>query len=193
MTHPRYAIGLDLSLTHTGLAAIDIDTGQAFTHDVRSKGKKTDTTCQQVQRIDQLTEQIMTSVHACRPEVVVVESALFSTTADTSAHRRAGLWWSVVGACVRAGYRVIEVAPSQVKKYATGKGNADKELMVRRAHITWGEDVCPGNDDNRADALAMADLGVAGVGGTSALNPTAYRAELVAQLFSTHPDADTLG
>lgn len=44
----------------------------------------------------------------------------------------------------------IEFSSSQVKKFATGKGNANKEMMIEYAKKLWKFE---GQDDNEADAL----------------------------------------
>lgn len=48
------------------------------------------------------------------------------------------------------------VSPSEVKKHATGRGNAGKDLMVQAAKERWPER--PIKDDNEADALWILDL-----------------------------------
>ena len=45
----------------------------------------------------------------------------------------------------------------EIKKYATGKGNAGKPLMIKAAKERYGY---PGNDDNEADALHLYELAV---------------------------------
>lgn len=45
-------------------------------------------------------------------------------------------------------------SPSEIKKHATGKGNAGKDLMVAEARKKFGEI----KDDNQADALWLLDL-----------------------------------
>jgi crossover junction endodeoxyribonuclease RuvC len=51
----------------------------------------------------------------------------------------------------------VEVAPSRLKKFATGKGNANKDLMLASA-IKRGADV---DDNNAADAWWLRQMGVA--------------------------------
>jgi crossover junction endodeoxyribonuclease RuvC len=67
-----------------------------------------------------------------------------------------------IGAIVRsylwsANIPVVEVTPTALKKFATGAGRADKKQMVAAAHELWGYD---GKDDNQADALALAYMGL---------------------------------
>lgn len=48
-------------------------------------------------------------------------------------------------------------APPEIKKHATGKGNAKKPDMVIAARILTGKDI---TDDNEADALCMLHLAI---------------------------------
>lgn len=52
--------------------------------------------------------------------------------------------------CVELNIEYMEVPTTGVKKFATGKGIANKEKMLKSANILWGY---KGNDDNEADAL----------------------------------------
>jgi len=45
--------------------------------------------------------------------------------------------------------------PGQIKKFATGKGNANKQAMLEAAREKWGDMVV---DDNHADALWLLEL-----------------------------------
>lgn len=52
--------------------------------------------------------------------------------------------------------------PSEIKKHATGKGNAKKDIMLAAAQAKW-----PGitiKDDNHADALWILDYGTITLG-----------------------------
>lgn len=58
--------------------------------------------------------------------------------------------------CEDSGVDYRGYSPTEVKKHATGKGNAGKELMVKAAHAKWPELTIA--DDNQADALWILDL-----------------------------------
>jgi Holliday junction resolvasome RuvABC endonuclease subunit len=47
-------------------------------------------------------------------------------------------------------------SPSEIKKHATGKGNANKEMMILAAKQKWTKLHIP--DDNAADAMWILDL-----------------------------------
>jgi Holliday junction resolvasome RuvABC endonuclease subunit len=48
------------------------------------------------------------------------------------------------------------VSPSEVKKHATGKGNANKHAMIAAAKKRWPDAII--EDDNMADALWILDM-----------------------------------
>lgn len=181
---PQHAVGLDLSLTSSGIAAVNLDDPTAmFTTRVRSRGSKKDTIADHVARLDRLAGQIGELVRGCDPAIVVVETAYFSTENDSSAHRRAGLWWAVAREVDRS-VPIVEVAPSQLKKWFTGRGDATKKQMVGTVVNKWGADVLDGEtNDDRADALAAACLGacIEGVA-VPKLSVTDYRQSVVEML-----------
>lgn len=179
---PRWVVGIDPSLTSTGLALVDKYTGTAYTAAVTSSGKKTDTLTMQSERIRDLADRICDHVNAANPALVVIESATFSTRNDTSAHRRAGLWWAVVNDLIADDVPVVMLSPGEVKKFATGKGNAGKDMMVARAATTWGEDTLGTNINDIADALFLATAGSFGLGYPVVLPETSYRADIARRL-----------
>lgn len=60
------------------------------------------------------------------------------------------------------GISYIEVAPTALKKFVTGKGNAKKELMLLEVYKRWGID-CETNDEADAVGLGMYGLAVNGL------------------------------
>jgi len=57
--------------------------------------------------------------------------------------------------CVELGIEYIEFSASEIKKFATNNGNANKAKMIEYAKTLWGYD---GNDDNESDALHILHL-----------------------------------
>ena len=58
--------------------------------------------------------------------------------------------------CEDMGIDTTSRAPSQIKKFATGKGNADKTLMINTARSTFPYEKII--DDNHADAKFLLQL-----------------------------------
>lgn len=57
--------------------------------------------------------------------------------------------------CADNGIEYRGYSPSEIKKHATGKGNASKEMMLAEARRRWPDKRM---DDNEADALLLLDL-----------------------------------
>jgi crossover junction endodeoxyribonuclease RuvC len=66
--------------------------------------------------------------------------------------------------------RIIEIPPTLLKKFTTGKGNASKSLMVSCLSSRYSREF---DTDNKADAFALAKLGLVVLGYESA--STAYQ------------------
>lgn len=49
----------------------------------------------------------------------------------------------------------LDVPPTVVKKFATGKGNAPKELILQQVYKRWNEEF---GDNNQADAYVLAKI-----------------------------------
>jgi Holliday junction resolvasome RuvABC endonuclease subunit len=57
--------------------------------------------------------------------------------------------------CEESGIEYRAFSPGEIKKFATGKGNAKKEDMIKSAQEKYGYN---GNDDNEADAIHLYQL-----------------------------------
>jgi crossover junction endodeoxyribonuclease RuvC len=149
-------VGLDLSLTGTGLALVD--EGGIHTSLIKSAGKKGDSLAKRAARLATLAAEIQAFI----PEgahVVIEQPAYASGTG--SMHDRSGLWWLIVG-WLHPFHNVTEVAPGTLKKFATGKGTADKDEMLAAAIRRYPSAGAVNN--NVADALHLAAMGARWLG-----------------------------
>ena len=155
-------IGLDLSLTGSAIAAINLETGDLATAVHRSPAPADDSLGAHVQRHRELVDGIVAQTLACNPALVVVEGLQFSVKEkDSSLTRRGFLWWAVTEGLVRGGAPIVEVAPSQIKQFATEKGNASKSEVVAAYATAWPDATRGSNVQDRADAAFAAALGTA--------------------------------
>ncbi len=155
-------IGLDVSLTRTGIA-------------VWRDGRMTTTsTVSQpigAQSWDQRNTRIVGQARAItgwlqdntpKPDLAVIEAPILHGPQTGSFFDRSGLWHGVYSKLRSSGWRipVAVVNVATLKAWATGKGNADKAMMLHAARREW-----PGvlNDDE-ADAGWLAAMGAAKLG-----------------------------
>jgi crossover junction endodeoxyribonuclease RuvC len=160
--------GLDLSLTGTGIC------DGKTTWLQRSKGVKGASLADRADRLNDLAHRILEDLAGA--QLVVVEGpAMGSNTGHM--HDRSGLWWLVVHGLRGRGISVVEVPPSCLKRYATGKGNASKGEVIEAVTRRFPE-VETGGDDNRCDALVLAAMGHDRLAMPLTVMPAAHRASL---------------
>lgn len=148
-------IGLDLSLTASGFARFAVD-APPYATTIPSKGKTADSLLDRSVRLETIAQRILNSMPEGIPAPLVAVAIETPAHNQTSGHHhdRSGLWWLTVSALLGQGYNVYEVSTTQVKKYATGKGNASK-MEVMAAAIKRYPDLDIAND-NEADAVVLA-------------------------------------
>lgn len=152
-------VGLDLSLTSTGVAVLDTTTGSRMVERITSKGKQDAGLRDRYTRLLRLSTIISDIVHDACPDLVVIEQPAFSRITGHQ-HDRSGLWWLVlhaIGDC-----KIAEVAPTARAKYGTGKGNAGKDAVLAAVVRRYSDVEVEGNDD--ADALILAAMGARHLG-----------------------------
>lgn len=166
-------IGIDLSLTSTGLAVVnhsDVFGTTAAVARVTSDAPKTPrntrtgkpeapTLQQRHDRLQRLTGEVREYCTAA--DLIVIEQPAFSRSTG-SMHDRSGLWWLVVAKLHALDVAVIEVTPTARAKYATGKGNAGKDAVLAAVVRRYADVEVTGNDE--ADALVLAAMGARQLG-----------------------------
>ena len=77
----------------------------------------------------------------------------------------------------------VIVAPSQIKKFVTGKGTGQKSIVVREVFKRWGIDA---KDDNQADAATLAYLAEALIEGVKEETPK-FQMEVIKTVRKDRP------
>lgn len=176
---PR-VLGIDSSLTCTGLARIDLvenDDGPytKYRADIDTatvsapKPGKDKSKRAMIRRVKALVEDIEAAIEPTDPlntdrlpDLIAIESLAYGA-------KGASVWVLayVFGKCIELAERydvpVIEVAATQIKKYVTGTGNADKDIVLAAAIKRWPEASIQNN--NVADAMGAAAIGCHWLGG----------------------------
>lgn len=163
MTFTR-VVGIDLSLTSTGLAEVTWDSNLGASISVQriqSKGAAAASLADRARRLRLLANGV--TEWAGGADLAVIEGPSFGQARQGGQHDRAGLWWLVVD-CLRVDYdvTVVEVPPSVRAKYATGAGNAAKDAVLAAAVKRYPNTDITGNDV--ADAVILAAMGARHLG-----------------------------
>lgn len=153
MSEPTVA-AIDLSLTSTGVAVVHSSI-RVLTHTVTSKPPKVETLRTRFERMNAISQEILQIVEPA--DVVGIEAPAYAAAARSGKlHDRSGLWWHVVSDLIAHGKQVVEVAPTSRCMYATGKGNAGKDLVLASAVRIYKHVAIEGND--QADAVVIAAM-----------------------------------
>lgn len=139
----RY-VGIDPS-TVTGLVIIENNQVVVET-EIKSK-IKTDP-----RRFMDIAYNIVTQLK--KGDVVAIEGFSFGSKGQ-GVSVQYGIGWIIRQELIRNGYKYIEVPPTSLKKFATGKGNTKKEDMVLPVFRKWGYE-CKTN--NIRDAYILAKI-----------------------------------
>lgn len=174
-------IGIDPSLTGTGIARVDTDDRLvADVQTITSTGRKDATWPQRATRIDNLAQEIASlcqdELHEISADLVVLEAPSLGQQRQGGTLDRHGLWWGILARLTYWGIPYACVAPAARAKYATGKGNASKDQVLlevarRFPHV-------PVTDNNQADALVLAAMGADHLGTPLVELPKAHREAL---------------
>jgi crossover junction endodeoxyribonuclease RuvC len=141
-------IGLDLSLTAPGWY-LRTECGQVSFGTWKPPGRDLD-------RMHWICRKVLELLPAVSDVVVMIEGFSFGSKGN-ALYEIAGLGYIVRYALRYRQIPFIEVAPPTVKKFATGKGNVNKNIVIREVFKRWGIDA---EDDNAADAFVLGQIGL---------------------------------
>lgn len=189
-------LGIDTSLTGTGLALIDLatwppsnpprqpDEPVSFEIDtVRVAAPKPSADKSKramARRVKALMDQIEWCFKDDRPEHVGMEGLAY-TAGNASAWVLAWVWGETIALCEQYDVPLTIVAPTARAKFATGKGTASKDQVLAAAIKLFPEaDI---SDNNEGDAAIVGAV-VCQQLGLPILPVTSYRTEVMAKLSS---------
>lgn len=139
---PYRVLGLDLSLSSTGVCTPD-----GSTYRIKTRDKDGD------YRLVIIRDRLAADIAAHRPQLAVLEDLPMTANA-------AGVTGMVQGiareALARAGVPVARIVPATLKSYACDNGRADKRQMAAAAYLHAGAEF-PGDLNARGEGGDMCD------------------------------------
>lgn len=177
MTAPEFILGLDVSLEHTGWALCHVASGDFNTGVFEPNPSASKKVVQKkgMERLVWLRRNVLglakygsLSPVLCDPTgdpypdsvvraklLVIIEGYAFG------AKGASGINLGELGGVIRVGFYdekipYIEIPPTQLKKFITGKGTAPKEIMLKEVLKRYAFDT---DDNNVADAYSLMQLG----------------------------------
>lgn len=143
----KYYMGLDLSLTGTGIVVIDENSEVVVSETIKNDMRG-------MQRLEYIKSKVSYRVGNCDPVVICIE--------DYAMGIRVGQTFSIgeLGGVIKLYlYGVhkdpVLVSPTKLKKFVTGKGVADKDIMMMYVFKNFGFEA---PDNNQADAYGLAKM-----------------------------------
>lgn len=150
------AIGIDPSLTGTAVCVLrDGNREPLDMH--RFSSAAADGVYGRINRYSGLSASVLDAVSGMSPEATVfIEGYSFASPGNSAR------WLAEYGGVLRygligAGFKVIEVPPQSLKKFATGKGGAKKEMVMAHVAQRWNRIF---DTSDEADAFCLAQLGL---------------------------------
>lgn len=164
-------IGLDTSLKATGIAS-SVGWCRVVGY---TDAKNPITKLPHTARLDAMKTVFRAIAHNIgTPDLAVIETPALSRTGGGT-HERGWLWWRVYDHLVEREIPIALMDPRQRMLYATGKGNAAKNVVVDAVARRW-PDWATAGDDNAADAVVLMAAGMDWLGCPIATVPKAHRA-----------------
>lgn len=155
-------IGIDPSLTSTGIVVLR---NGVLEQAVTTKNEPKLGTLERVRLVNQSIKSVVNNLtddansEWKAPKIIVIEGFSYGSK-GRGVFDIAYLGWRIREEL--EAYRVeddvpwLEVSPSQLKQFATGKGNANKEIVLQQVYKRWGVEL---SDNNQADAYVLAQIG----------------------------------
>lgn len=152
--HMMRIIGIDPSLTATGIAVTDTTTGSIYTDTITTKNSGNGIH-ERLIRFGAIGARLIDHLPNHQALAVIEGPAYASNGAGT--WDRAGLWWTITRVLDAYEIPTIEVPPATRARYATGRGNASKdEVLIAAVRRYPQADI---TDNNQADAVILAAIG----------------------------------
>lgn len=157
-----YVLGIDSALGHTGLAIIERTAeGCRASTDVVATASRGLSIPDRHRRIDAVVRGVGTRAGTTATLALIEAPALDADHGN--AWDRAAVWWWIVGTLLDRDIPVATIAPTTLKKWATGRGGSakapvEKRHIVEAMHAMWPGLPCTTNParHHEAEALAMA-------------------------------------
>lgn len=145
-------VGIDPSLTATGICVIDKD-GKASLETIKTTPKMFDYS--PYVRLDYIAEHIRDILATLENPVVCIERPFVNPKNMAAQQDLLALGHLIRRQLYYEKWPFLDVSPMTLKKFVCGKGNVEKSMMLMRVYQNW--DISAG-DDNQADAAGLAHM-----------------------------------
>ena len=147
-------LGIDPGFERLGVAVLEKNKGDKKERVIFSECFKTSAKLEFSERLKLIGEEIRNVIKKYKPEVLSIET-LFLTTNHKTVMHVAEARGVVIYEAAKAGLKIFEASPPQIKIATTGYGKADKNQIIKMVKILVDIDNSKKSDDE-LDAIAIA-------------------------------------
>ncbi len=147
-------LGIDPGFERLGVAVLEKNSKNKKEGVLFSECFKTSANLEFSERLSLIGEEIRRVIKKYKPEVLAIET-LFLTTNQKTVMCVAEARGVVIYECAKAGMKIFEASPPQIKIATTGYGKANKEQVMKMVKILVDIDNTKKSDDE-LDAVACA-------------------------------------
>lgn len=142
------SLGIDHAIRHIGVVAIS--SPSEIIHQAVIKPKLEDG----IERLKEIYDSIKEAIDKIKPNIVVLEGYAFNK--PFQAHQIGEIGGIIKLLCAIKKQQVVTVPPKRVKIFATGSGNATKDLVLLSVYKNFGQEF---KNSDLADAYVLALIG----------------------------------
>ena len=153
------SLGLDLSLVNSGIVLLE--NGKIIKQKSIKSKPVGDKPIDELKRIQKIVSEIEDIVSEYNPTISVIEGMAYMVTKTSSLVQLGALNYFTRAMLADYNIPFIVVAPMTLKKFITGKGNADKEVLMMMVYRDYKEQIL---DNNLVDGFALSLIGAALLG-----------------------------
>lgn len=150
------SLGIDPSTKATGLVTLDSMHDQAPCL-VREQTVKAGTLVG-IERNTMIVTAVMEVIHADKPDIIVMEGYSLNMRNAASVIPLVELGGLLRFMMNLDGYSWLDPRAPELKKFITGKGTGEKDMIMMAVLQRWGH---ASNNNNTADAYGLAAMGLA--------------------------------
>ena len=155
---PFLSLGIDPSISGTGVVLLKSADQIAKPYALYEQSITATPGAVGLQRTREIVFMLMKLIHEWNPHAIVVEGYSLNTKNVSSIVPLVELGGLLRVMMMLDGFKWYDPRASQVKQFATGKGNAPKDKMMMNVLKHWGHE---SKDNNTADAYVLAAMGLA--------------------------------
>ena len=161
-----YIIGLDLSLCNTGWVILDkngkcVNSGTITTKPIPKKKPKRIKPLKEfelmgIRRWHYIKQKIDQVISMYKPKIAIIENYAYNVKKTRSVFQIGELGGIIKYLLFIRGINFYVCSPQSLKKYATGYGGGNKNIIIKEAYKKWGIEL---NTEHEVDAFVLAKVG----------------------------------